>query len=94
MVRFRSAWIAHEVTDMKLGNVQRCRVRQGDAGVCPDAESGSRDSGTAHFPSLKSRHRGAGRDTIRRRIPAVAQKRETYSPLNSSFATTAASKTH
>jgi hypothetical protein len=46
---------------MKFGDLQRCRVRQGVAVVCPDAESDSLDSGRAHFLSLKSRHRGARR---------------------------------
>ena len=44
---------------MKLANMQRCRVRQGEVVVCLDAESASLDNGRAHFPSLKSRHRGA-----------------------------------
>ena len=47
------------VTCVKPGNVQRCRVRQGAGGVCPDSEFGSLDSGRTHFPRLKSRHKGA-----------------------------------
>ena len=47
------------ITRLKFENLQRCRVRQGVAVVCPDAEFGLLDSGTAHFSTLKSRHRGA-----------------------------------
>ncbi len=47
------------IAHLKLGNLQRCRARQGAVVVCPDAESGSLESGRAHFFSLKSRHRGA-----------------------------------
>jgi hypothetical protein len=59
MAQFRSVWIAHEVTRMNFENLQRCRVRQGVAVVCADAERGSMDSGRAHFPRLKSRQGGA-----------------------------------
>jgi hypothetical protein len=39
-------------------DLQPCRVRQGAAAVCPEAEFSAVESGRAHVTTRKSRHRG------------------------------------
>jgi hypothetical protein len=47
------------LTGLQHPDLHLCRVRQGSAVVCPEAEFRCVNSGGAYVPGRKSRHRGA-----------------------------------